>query len=587
MLTLLFKPNQAALRSVNRSFNLRIIHSAVFIAVVFIGLSTSQIIAADQKVSWRFTDPMGKSPNEDPYDAEDNPDGWRNDTNNTGEVDVMPNGCIYFGMMNDETPSATKSVWLDLNWFGYNPRTTFGVTAVGYYQGMPVAGNISSVGNNKKIRVSWPENCPKWEYIKLNNKTTTTQTVTIRPSLKQSKCYKPKKRSVDGGPGPEDTFEITEGTFGVLTEMLTPMRITEIQMFPEHQEINPAILPEMTSLPHTGNWAGEFTGADPFGTARIGVRFVTDGPGLMVGDMYDLNFTMFDSADTRYTLFAFDAESGDWTDYIVDLYVLPWYEDFEIYEPDELLHGSSSWQGWDDDPVFDAPVSQAQSRSGPNALEVKDDTDIVRVFDGADTGHWSFEAWQYIPSDFVTQGTGDFAGSFFNLLNTYSPGSPHLENHWSVQIQFDPNVGLCKVFYGDGLNTIDFPYDVDRWVKIQVEVDLDKDWTRIYYDNDFVTEYSWIGGVIGGDRITNGIMIVDLFANTSSSIYYDDFSLVRVIDAPCLADLDGNGELNFFDVSIFLTALGSQDPIADFDGNNQWNFFDVSSFLMAYGEGCP
>jgi len=55
----------------------------------------------------------------------------------------------------------------------------------------------------------------------------------------------------------------------------------------------------------------------------------------------------------------------------------------------------------------------------------------------------------------------------------------------------------------------------------------------------------------------------------------------------CLADLNGDGTLNFFDVSAFLNAYNAQDPIADFDGNGTWNFFDVSAFLNAYNAGCP
>ena len=55
----------------------------------------------------------------------------------------------------------------------------------------------------------------------------------------------------------------------------------------------------------------------------------------------------------------------------------------------------------------------------------------------------------------------------------------------------------------------------------------------------------------------------------------------------CPADLTGDGELNFFDVSAFLNAFGASDPIADFDGNGEFNFFDVSAFLNAFTAGCP
>jgi len=47
------------------------------------------------------------------------------------------------------------------------------------------------------------------------------------------------------------------------------------------------------------------------------------------------------------------------------------------------------------------------------------------------------------------------------------------------------------------------------------------------------------------------------------------------------------GQLNFFDVSAFLTAFSTQDSIADFDGNGSYDFFDISLFLGTYNIGCP
>ncbi|MBL4697879.1 MAG: S8 family serine peptidase [Phycisphaerales bacterium] len=55
----------------------------------------------------------------------------------------------------------------------------------------------------------------------------------------------------------------------------------------------------------------------------------------------------------------------------------------------------------------------------------------------------------------------------------------------------------------------------------------------------------------------------------------------------CPADLTGDGELNFFDISAFLVAFGASDPIADFDENSEFNFFDVAAFLAAFSAGCP
>lgn len=55
----------------------------------------------------------------------------------------------------------------------------------------------------------------------------------------------------------------------------------------------------------------------------------------------------------------------------------------------------------------------------------------------------------------------------------------------------------------------------------------------------------------------------------------------------CQADLPGDGVLDFFDISAFLSAYSAGDPVADFDGNSVLDFFDISAFLQAYSAGCP
>lgn len=50
---------------------------------------------------------------------------------------------------------------------------------------------------------------------------------------------------------------------------------------------------------------------------------------------------------------------------------------------------------------------------------------------------------------------------------------------------------------------------------------------------------------------------------------------------PCAPDLNGDGTLDFFDVSFFLSNT------VDFNGDTVFDFFDVSLFLQAFGNGCP
>ncbi len=55
----------------------------------------------------------------------------------------------------------------------------------------------------------------------------------------------------------------------------------------------------------------------------------------------------------------------------------------------------------------------------------------------------------------------------------------------------------------------------------------------------------------------------------------------------CPADLTGDGLLNFFDVSSFLSLFLEQHPQADLSGDGAFDFFDVSAFLGLFQSGCP
>ena len=82
----------------------------------------------------------------------------------------------------------------------------------------------------------------------------------------------------------------------------------------------------------------------------------------------------------------------------------------------------------------------------------------------------------------------------------------------------------------------------------------------------------WQSGAAGGDDIQTHNINPDGTLGAS---------------AACAADLNGDGDLNFFDVSAFLSAFTTMNPIADFTNDGLFNFFDVSAFLSAFTQGCP
>jgi hypothetical protein len=52
----------------------------------------------------------------------------------------------------------------------------------------------------------------------------------------------------------------------------------------------------------------------------------------------------------------------------------------------------------------------------------------------------------------------------------------------------------------------------------------------------------------------------------------------------CPADLNGDGTLNFFDVSAFIQLMASG---GDYNGDGMSNFFDVSDYIQDFSAGCP
>jgi hypothetical protein len=57
--------------------------------------------------------------------------------------------------------------------------------------------------------------------------------------------------------------------------------------------------------------------------------------------------------------------------------------------------------------------------------------------------------------------------------------------------------------------------------------------------------------------------------------------------APCVADLDLDGELTLFDFLAFQNLFDAGDPIADFDGDGEFTIFDFLAFQNAFDAGCP
>jgi hypothetical protein len=254
-----------------------------------------------------------------------------------------------------------------------------------------------------------------------------------------------------------------------------------------------------------------------------------------------------------------------------------WYDGLAAYDAGSQMDGQGGWFGWDMNPVAGALVSDAQEYSVPNSVDIAGSTDLVHEFCGADSGKWVFSAWCYVPGDFQSGGSGDSAGSYLILLSYYDWADPGSDSAWSAQLHAD---SYTNTFRRDGDTPSSLPLIKDAWVEVRVVVNLDADFYRVFYDDvELGAAESWSAGIYGTGGFLN-IAAVDLYAQESTSVYWDDLRLV----SSCPADFDGDGDVDTADLLHLLACWGMD--CGDVDGDGDTDTADLLALLAAWGE-CP
>jgi hypothetical protein len=187
------------------------------------------------------------------------------------------------------------------------------------------------------------------------------------------------------------------------------------------------------------------------------------------------------------------------------------FENFDSYAAGSNMHGQGGWKGWDNSAAAGALVSNAQSFSAPNSVDINGASDLVHEFSGYTAGTWTFSAQQFVPTTFTGQ-------TYFILLNKYRDGGASDYDNWSTQLMFD-----ATGFVQSQSENTQLPLIKGQWVEVKVVIDLTLDNQKIYYGNQLLSNKSWTGGLSGGGVLD--IAAVDLFANNASTVYYDNVSI--------------------------------------------------------------
>ena len=180
---------------------------------------------------------------------------------------------------------------------------------------------------------------------------------------------------------------------------------------------------------------------------------------------------------------------------------------------------------------------------------------------------------------------------------------------WNLFQELLPSILSSSIAYGKDLsidhNTLaigapylhDVPSSPSQWTGGVELYNLDQSGTQFTYRTTIRPEPNQWGSInTWGSSVGLSDGTVFLGTPTADGEPYDpanqnmNYGAMVAHDivcvAECPADLNGDGILDFFDISAFLAAFGSQNLDADFNGDGILNFFDVSGFLAAFSAGC-
>jgi hypothetical protein len=197
-----------------------------------------------------------------------------------------------------------------------------------------------------------------------------------------------------------------------------------------------------------------------------------------------------------------------------------WSDNFDSYTAGSLLGGQGGWFPWDNNSAANANVTNDQSHSPDNSVEIKGNCDMVHEWQNINYGNATFRVWSYVPADFS-------GSNFIILLSLYSASA----SKWNLQIHFNSETLMLEDY--DSTNAT--PYAIGEWAEVRVEIDFVNDWQEVYYNDVLWLSKSWTQGTSGGGYLS--LDAVDLFGEIGTNVYYDDIS-VWAQDAPANPELE-------------------------------------------------
>jgi hypothetical protein len=198
-------------------------------------------------------------------------------------------------------------------------------------------------------------------------------------------------------------------------------------------------------------------------------------------------------------------------------------DDFENYTAGEQLacQNPDDWTTWLLEPCSNADpfVVDDVSYDGVNSVKIADDADLLYMMDKILTsGKYSYNFRMYVEDGF---------NGYFNVLQEHNltQGSK-----WGMQVFFDE--GGIGIVDADGSGAATFNYEYNKWMYMNVVIDLDDDTAFYYIDDNLIHSWKWSVG-INGNQTSKTFHGGDFYAwnaNNYAKYYIDNFKIVELFE---------------------------------------------------------
>ena len=198
-----------------------------------------------------------------------------------------------------------------------------------------------------------------------------------------------------------------------------------------------------------------------------------------------------------------------------------YFEDnFDDYTAGQLLcvQNNTDWTTWSNKPGQDedALISNAQSTSFPNSLNITKADDIIYRFVNQTTGHYQIEMDMFIPT-----GSG---GAYFNVQHYYQPGE-----QWAFECEIK-GTGAGTLLAGNTENNFNAP--VNSWFLVKIDINLNGDQCSLYVNEVFIRTWPFkyqSDNTTGGINQLGSINFYGLGANSNGNYFVDNFLVLELV----------------------------------------------------------